>query len=396
MSNMEFKLPDVGEGLTEATIIQWLVTEGQVVEVDTPLVEIETEKVTVELPSPFAGTIRALHGCIDDVIAVGTTLVSIETDSDSPVHTIGGVVNELDSPPLLVGYGAPTSTRPEPRTSVRTTPPIRKLAQELNIDLNHVTATGAHGEITREDVLRAKNAPASGDESIALTGLRKHMARAMIRSATEAPQATLMKTVDVTKLLDLHSELQERHEFQDYRITPFALIARCFVRALSSRPLANASFDSDNNRIVVHDSINLGIAIATEQGLVVPNIKSAGSLSFSEFMKSLRDVVDAARQGQLLPAQISGGTVTMTNIGALGLDTGTPLLNPGEAAILAVGSIDRRPWVVSHPEEKLEIRSVLQLALTIDHRILDGSEGAELLTATANMVSNPDLSLLLA
>lgn len=396
MSNMEFKLPDVGEGLTEATIIQWLVTEGQVVEVDTPLVEIETEKVTVELPSPFAGTIRALHGCVDDVIAVGTTLVSIETDSDSPVHTIGGVVNELDSPPLLVGYGAPTSTRPEPRTSVRTTPPIRKLAQELNIDLNHVTATGAHGEITREDVLRAKNGPASGDESIALTGLRKHMARAMIRSATEAPQATLMKTVDVTKLLDLHSELQERHEFQDYRITPFALIARCFVRALSSLPLANASFDSDNNRIVVHDSINLGIAIATEQGLVVPNIKSAGSLSFSEFMKSLRDVVDAARQGQLLPAQISGGTVTMTNIGALGLDTGTPLLNPGEAAILAVGSIDRRPWVVSHPEEKLEIRSVLQLALTIDHRILDGSEGAELLTATASMVSNPDLSFLLA
>ena len=388
---MEFKLPDVGEGLTEATIIQWLVTEGQVVEVDTPLVEIETEKVTVELPSPFAGTIRALHGCIDDVIAVGTTLVSIETDSDSPVHTIGGVVNELDSPPLLVGYGAPTSTRPEPRTSVRTTPPIRKLAQELNIDLNHVTATGAHGEITREDVLRTKNAPASGDESIALTGLRKHMARAMVRSATEAPQATLMKTIDATRLLVLHRELQERHEFQGFRITPFALIAHCFVKALSSLPMANASFDSENNRIVFHDSINLGIAIATDQGLVVPNIKSAGSLSFSEFMKSLRDVVDAARQGQLLPAQISGGTVTMTNIGALGLDTGTPLLNPGEAAILAVGSIDRRPWVVSDPDEKLEIRSVLQLALTIDHRILDGSEGAQLLTATANMVSNPDL-----
>ena len=391
MSNMEFKLPDVGEGLTEATIIQWLVTEGQVVEVDTPLVEIETEKVTVELPSPFAGTIRALHGCIDDVIAVGTTLVSIETDSDSPVHTIGGVVNELDSPPLLVGYGAPTSTRPEPRTSVRTTPPIRKLAQELNIDLNHVTATGAHGEITHEDVLRAKNGPASGDESIALTGLRKHMARAMVRSATEAPQATLMKTIDATRLLVLHRELQERHEFQGFRITPFALIAHCFVKALSSLPMANASFDSENNRIVFHDSINLGIAIATDQGLVVPNIKSAGSLSFSEFMKSLRDVVDAARQGQLLPAQISGGTVTMTNIGALGLDTGTPLLNPGEAAILAVGSIDRRPWVVSDPDEKLEIRSVLQLALTIDHRILDGSEGAQLLTATANMVSNPDL-----
>jgi pyruvate dehydrogenase E2 component (dihydrolipoamide acetyltransferase) len=391
MSNVEFKLPDVGEGLTEATIIQWLVTEGQVVEVDTPLVEIETEKVTVELPSPFAGTIRALHGGVDDVIAVGTTLVSIEVDSDTPLKTTEEIVTESDTPPLLVGYGAPISTRPEPRTSIRATPPTRKLARDLGIDLHGVTPTGKHDEITREDVLRLQNGPASSEETIALTGLRKHMARAMVRSATEAPQATLMKTIDATRLLVLHSELQERHEFQGFRITPFALIAHCFVKALSSLPMANASFDSENNRIVFHDSINLGIAIATDQGLVVPNIKSAGSLSFSEFMKSLRDVVDAARQGQLLPAQISGGTVTMTNIGALGLDTGTPLLNPGEAAILAVGSIDRRPWVVSDPDEKLEIRSVLQLALTIDHRILDGSEGAQLLTATANMVSNPDL-----
>jgi pyruvate dehydrogenase E2 component (dihydrolipoamide acetyltransferase) len=396
MSNVEFKLPDVGEGLTEATIIQWLVTEGQVVEVDTPLVEIETEKVTVELPSPFAGTILALHGGVDDVIAVGATLVSIETDSDPLPQTTGGVVNESDTPPLLVGYGAPISTRPEPRTSVRATPPTRKLARDLGIDLHGVTPTGKYDEITREDVMRLQNGSVSSEESITLTGLRKHMARAMVRSATEAPQATLMKTVDATKLLDLHSELKERREFQDLRITPFALIAYCFVRALTSLPLGNASFDNENNRIVVHDSINLGIAIATDQGLVVPNIKSAGSISFSEFMKSLRDVVDAARQGQLLPAQISGGTVTMTNIGALGLDTGTPLLNPGEAAILAVGSIDRRPWVVSHPEEKLEIRSVLQLALTIDHRILDGSEGAQLLTATASMVSNPDLNVVKA
>jgi pyruvate dehydrogenase E2 component (dihydrolipoamide acetyltransferase) len=396
MSNVEFKLPDVGEGLTEATIIQWLVTEGQVVEVDTPLVEIETEKVTVELPSPFAGTILALHGGVDDVIAVGATLVSIETDSDPLPQTTGGVVNESDTPPLLVGYGAPISTRPEPRTSVRATPPTRKLARDLGIDLHGVTPTGKHEEITREDVMRLQNGSVSSEESITLTGLRKHMARAMVRSATEAPQATLMKTVDATKLLDLHSELKERREFQDLRITPFALIAYCFVRALTSLPLGNASFDNENNRIVVHDSINLGIAIATDQGLVVPNIKTAGSISFSEFMKSLRDVVDAARQGQLLPTQISGGTVTMTNIGALGLDTGTPLLNPGEAAILAVGSIDRRPWVVSDPDEKLEIRSVLQLALTIDHRILDGSEGAQLLTATASMVSNPDLNVVKA
>ena len=160
-------------------------------------------------------------------------------------------------------------------------------------------------------------------------GLRKHMARAMVSSATEAPQATLMKTVDAAKLLDLQSESQERREFQDFQLTPFALIAHCFVRALSSLPLANASFESENNRIVVHDSINLGIAIATGQGLVVPNIKSAGSLSFSQFMKSLRDVVDDARQGQLLPIQISGGTVTMTNIGALGMDMGALLINFG-------------------------------------------------------------------
>ena len=397
MAIVEFTLPDVGEGLTEATIIQWLVSEGQLVDVDTPLVEIETEKANVELPSPFGGIIRQIHCAVDESFPVGTRLVTIETTDDSgaqPEETPTNQESILENPSLLVGYGAPPANSPKSRPSFRATPPVRKLARDLNIDLAQIKPTGKHGEITRDDISRMKDATPSRGDTVTLTGIRKHMARAMVRSATEAPQATLFTTIDVSALLSLQRDLESDPAFKDFRITPFALIARCFVKALTGFPLANSSIDNSSEQIIFHKSINLGVAVATSMGLVVPNIKSTEALPLTEFIVELNTVIKDARNGELSPQQISGGTVTITNIGALGMETGTPLLNPGEAVILAVGAIERRPWVVTDPVEEIAVRPVLQLSLTIDHRILDGSEGAALLKATAALVQNPGLALM--
>ncbi len=397
MAIVEFTLPDVGEGLTEATIIQWLVHEGQLVDVDTPLVEIETEKANVELPSPFGGIIRQIHCTVDESFPVGTLLVTIETSDDPDGQPEEMPTNQepiSENPSLLVGYGVPTTDSPISRPSFRATPPVRKLARDLNIDLAKIKPTGKHGEITRDDISRMKDSTPSPGENVTLTGMRKHMARAMVRSATEAPQATLFTTIEVSALLSLQSDLMSEPAFKGVRITPFALIARCFVKALTSFPLANSSIDDSNEQISFHKSINLGVAVATSLGLVVPNVKSTEALSLAEFIIELNTVITDARNGELTPQQISGGSVTITNIGALGIETGTPLLNPGEAVILAVGAIERRPWVVTNPGEEIAIRPVLQLSLTIDHRILNGSEGAALLKATAALVQNPGLALM--
>jgi len=394
MTFIQFKLSDVGEGLTEATIIQWLVEVGQHVDVDTPLVEIETEKANVVLPSPFSGIIRELHCSLDTTLSVGSPLISIDTDEYvEPQQVTAEVTSQSnsDTPNLLVGYGALNGSEHDLRSTVRATPLVRKMARELNIDLTKVSPSGKHGEVTRNDILRSESIDENDSHSLKLTGIRKHMARAMVRSAAEAPQATLCATVDMSDLIALNHRLNSHPEFRELKITPFTVIAHCFVRALKTVPLANSSIDSGKEQLTVHDFVNLGVAIATKQGLVVPNLKSAESLNLVQFARGLSDIISDARNGDLRPEQFAGGTVSITNIGALGIETGVPLLNPGQAVILAVGSIERRPWVVSTPEERLEIRPIVQLALTIDHRILDGSEAANLLNAIAELVGDPSL-----
>jgi 2-oxoisovalerate dehydrogenase E2 component (dihydrolipoyl transacylase) len=396
MGEVNFRLPDIGEGLVDATISRWLVAEGQTVEVDTPLVEIETAKATVELPSPAAGKIRQLHGAKDDTLLVGSVLVTIETSSTESVSVNESQTqlptpteqSKSDDPQLLVGYGSSTPARSKPRSAVRATPPVRKLARELKIDLDTVHPTGKHGEVTREDLKRQAESDSQG-ESFALQGTRKHMARAMVRSASEAPQATLFTSVDLTALLELLNELQDKPNFKDLRVTPFALIAFCFAKVIAKSPLANSSLNGD--RLTLRDHVNLGIAVATPTGLVVPNIKQVEQLSLASFIRSLTELVQSARGNTLLPHDISGGTTTVTNVGALGVEIGVPLLNPGEAVILAIGAIDRRPWVVG---DVIQIRPVVQLALTLDHRILDGSEGAAILTEVDALLGNPGLALM--
>ncbi|WP_199439777.1 dihydrolipoamide acetyltransferase family protein [Umezawaea beigongshangensis] len=444
----QFHLPDVGEGLTEAEIVSWLVRPGDLVEVNQPVVEIETAKSVVELPSPFAGRVSALHAEAGETVAVGRVIISVESGAaadERPTTT--------DDPQLLVGYGArepgahrrrrrggaPAAPVAEAAPAARplAKPPVRKLARDAGVDLAAVTPTGAGGVITRADVLRAsEQAPAAyetaanktaapeaaahrvaarevaahravatgatapevlagGDLRIPIRGVRKHTAAAVTASAFTAPHVTEFVTIDVTRTMELREEIARRPEFRDVKLSPLALVARAFLHALARTPEANSRWDERAQEIVQLAEVNLGIAAATPRGLVVPNVKSAQRLSLLDLTLAINDLAATARAGRTEPAAMAGGTVTITNIGVFGIDTGTPILNPGETAILALGAVRRMPWVVEDRHgERIEPRWVTQLALSFDHRVLDGQQGSQLLADTAAQLTQPGLAVL--
>lgn len=447
-----FRLPDVGEGLTEAEIVAWHVAPGDTVTVNQVLVEIETAKSIVELPSPFAGVVASLLAEVGESVPVGAGIISIETAVDQAAEnvtdatTATGVeqqdTNDTDTPKLLVGYGATehgqsrrhrrhatpaeASAPPlhaqaaEPRHqpgSARAKPPVRGLAKQLGIDLHTITATGPNGTISRDDVLRAEaaqythaaesqgkssdqngnsnNGNAGTTSRIPIKGVRKATAAAMVTSAFTAPHVTEFITLDVTASLDLLAEIQERPEFRELKLSPLTLVARAYLLAIARTPMAVARWDEAAQEIVLPGTVNLGIAAATPRGLLVPNIRAAEQLSLAELAAAISELATTARAGKTPQAALSSGSTTITNIGVFGIDTGTPILNPGETSILAVGTIQRRPWVVgTGANERIEARSVLQLALSFDHRVLDGAEGSRLLADTAAILRNPGLALL--
>jgi 2-oxoisovalerate dehydrogenase E2 component (dihydrolipoyl transacylase) len=408
-----FALPDVGEGLTEAEIVTWHVAVGDTVAVNQVIVEIETAKSLVELPSPYSGEVVELLVATGTTVVVGTAIIAI----GATIEPSEGVVED-DTPKLLVGYGASDDGSPRRRrgsssrrvgethstaTGIhrpRAKPPVRKLADAFGVDLRDVAPSGPDGVILRADVLAAaEHEPVSPSESsdvatrIPIRGVRKHTAAAMVASAFTAPHVTEFVTVDVTGILALREVVQKRREFRDVKLTPLVLIARAYLRALARTPMATARWDEGAQEIVVPATVNLGIAAATPRGLVVPNVKRADTLGLLELATAIGDLATTARAGKTTPAAMSGGTSTITNVGVFGIDTGTPILNPGETAILAVGAIQRRPWVVDDGAgERLEIRSVLQLALSFDHRVLDGQQGSEVLADTAAMLAEPGLA----
>ena len=301
------------------------------------------------------------------------------------------------------------------RQPVAAKPPVRKLAKDLGIDLTTVTATGPDGTVTREDVRQAATTsapaadnaqptaprdpawPGQGAETrIAIRGVRKHTAAAMVASAFTAPHVTEFITLDVTATMNLRDTVAARREFHGLRVTPLLFVARALLLALRRTPEANSSWDEDAQEIVLKHYINLGIAAATERGLVVPNIKNADRKSLRELAEAISALTTAARTGKTTPKDMSAGTVTITNVGVFGIDTGTPILNPGEAAILAMGAIRRTPWVVTDNTggEHIEPRWVTQLALSFDHRLIDGQQGSQLLADTAAVLRDPGLALL--
>ncbi|MCX4563901.1 2-oxo acid dehydrogenase subunit E2 [Streptomyces phaeochromogenes] len=444
-----FLLPDVGEGLTEAEILQWSVEVGDSVEINQVIVEVETAKAAVELPSPYAGVVGTLHAKEGETLPVGKPLITVLSDvSGAPDVTEPPSTDAATAPDreaLLVGYGpqegsgrrrrrrpgappaqqsaapiptqapaaAPAAAPATERTAAK--PPVRKLAKDLGVDITVVTPTGPGATVTRDDVRRAAEAEVvaaeapklgtpeaaatatvSAETRIPIRGVRKHTAAAMVASAFTAPHVTEFMTVDVTATMRLRDTVAARREFRDLRVTPLLFVARALLLALRNTPEANASWDEPAQEIVLKHYVNLGIAAATGRGLIVPNIKHADRMSLRELAEALAALTSTAREGRTTPQSMTGGTITITNVGVFGVDTGTPILNPGEAAILAVGAIRRTPWVVTDASgaETIEPRWVTQLALSFDHRLVDGQQGSQLLADLGAFLHDPGLAML--
>nr|WP_239536945.1 dihydrolipoamide acetyltransferase family protein [Arthrobacter roseus] len=456
-------MPDLGEGLTESEIVTWRVAEGDTVELNQIIADVETAKAVVELPSPYAGAVKHLHAPAGTVVEVGQPIVSFD---------IGGEASDAAEAPAkrepnLVGYGAAVekSGRParrkrasestgtssaaatgdqlasaesneapssgldqsaaeqavpidHPAGSVqssverpRSTPPVRKLARNLGVDLSAVEGTGTAGLITRSDVLEhadnasggtettteAATAPAAAQQGSTdrevrtpIKGVRKHTAAAMVKSAFTAPHVTEFLTVDVTPTMELLTTLKESRAFRGYKLTPLTLAAKAVCIAIKRNPSVNSRWDGDNAEIVQMNYVNLGIAAATPRGLTVPNIKDAQNLSLKEISEALTSLTDTARAGKTSPKDLSGGTISITNVGVFGIDAGTPILNPGEAAILALGAVRKMPW--EHNGE-IALRQVMTLSLSFDHRLVDGEQGSRFLADLGAILAEPGMAL---
>ncbi|MBW9092770.1 2-oxo acid dehydrogenase subunit E2 [Microbacterium jejuense] len=454
MSTQTFVLPDVGEGLTEAEIVQWRVAPGDSVAVNDVLVEIETAKSLVELPSPFSGTVGELLAAEGDTVDVGAPIITIASgagvDASSPA-TVGqsehGEPADADGDKgegaVLVGYGtgghvqsrrrkpaAPAEERVAASVGVVAKPPIRKLARDLGVDLAAVTPSGPAGEVTRDDVVKhasqasvfrnietpewgdvreetipapARTAPvvapatpapdaAGREETIAVKGVRKATSSAMVQSAYSAPHVSVWTDVDATRTMELVKRLKASPDFADIRVSPLLIMARAVIWATRRTPMVNAAWvDAEGGaEIRVRRYVNLGIAAATPRGLLVPNIKDAQDLSMRELAKALEKLTLTAREGRTTPADQQGGTITITNIGVFGMDAGTPIINPGESGIVALGTIRQKPWVV---DGEVRPRFVTTVAGSFDHRVIDGDGMSRFIADVASILEEPALLL---
>jgi pyruvate dehydrogenase E2 component (dihydrolipoamide acetyltransferase) len=387
-----FKLPDVGEGLTEAEITSWFVVVGDTVEVNQILCEIETAKSAVELPSPVAGIVEAIHVEVGDTVAVGTPIISFRTGGDAakPASTPPAAPVEPDAPPEAVVEPSVEPDGPdddaEPVAQILVGVGPSKLAarrRRLRPRSELPTAIGPGAALSSGDGRPEVRVP--------VKGVRKAVATAMVNSAFTAPHVTEWLSVDVTETMDLVRSLKSHPRWADVRVNPLLFVAQALTLAATRHPEINASWDDAAQEIVYHGHVNLGIAAATPRGLVVPNIKRADRLTLPELAGAIADLVRTAREGRTSPGDMANGTITITNIGALGVDAGTPILNPGEAAILAFGAVRPTPWVHNG---QIAIREVTQLALSFDHRLVDGELGSAVLTEVAAILSDPARELL--
>ncbi|KUG58451.1 dihydrolipoyllysine acetyltransferase [Serinicoccus chungangensis] len=508
----EFKLPDPGEGLVEATIIQWKVAEGDTVRTNDIVVEVETAKSLVELPIPWAGTVTKILAAEGDEVEVGTPIVVVDdgsgeggggaaaagggagTDVEDVTDEAAAASDDLvPSPPedggsstgstreaMLVGYGAieGSTTRRKrrrgasgaeaeaasaPQRKAKASPPVRKYAKDRGVDINEVDAAGPTGIVRRSDIDAflegapagapaprptppgaasgssstppgaaggssstppgaADGSPSTGatgrageaagvtgrsayqrpvfdrsgerEERTDVKGVRKMTAQAMVGSAFTAPHVTEFVTVDVTRTMELIDRLKADRAFRDLRINPLLVLAKAMTVAVRRNPGMNAVWDEDAQQIVQRNYVNLGIAAATPRGLVVPNIKDADLMDLRQLAEAMTDLVATAKAGRTQPADMSGGTITITNVGVFGIDTGTPIINPGESAIVCFGAVRRMPWVVGEGEqERIEPRWVTQLAVSFDHRLIDGELGSMFLADLAALLEDPARAL---
>lgn len=410
-----FALPDVGEGLTEAEILRWHVRPGDVVKVNQLIVEIETAKASVELPCPFAGTVAELLVDEGSIVPVGSPIITVETPDAPPTS---------ERQAVLVGYGVREGAA-EPRRRRRTgekavapettngparaKPPVRKLARDLGVDLATVTPTGAQGEVTRADVMGAGSGsapatatpsarvvapPVARGERIPVRGVHRAMADAMVQSAFSAPHVTEWVDVDMSRAMAAVARLRALPGADGLRISPMILVAAGLIRAAVRYPMINSTWVDapDGPHVMVHGDVNLGIAADTPRGLLVPTIKGASQLGLLELARAVQELIETARAGRSTPADLTGGTISLTNIGVFGVDGGTPILSPGQTAILAMGRILDRAWVA---DGQVVARPVMQLTLSFDHRVIDGALGSRALRSVAEFLEDPAMALML-
>jgi pyruvate dehydrogenase E2 component (dihydrolipoamide acetyltransferase) len=494
----EFALPDLGEGLTEGEILSWSVQVGDTVTLNQVIVEVETAKAAVEVPSPYAGVVTKIHHEAGETVDVGAPIITVDTDpSAGPLEPVAGdlaagaaanpvesgaaravaavadhpEVGDMVPPPprdaeaqgaligetgangrtaTLVGYGPRTVTakrrarvgdvpvapapvaapappagrdsarqvgqaaavsvgRPSGGVSVLAKPPVRKLARELGVDLAALHGTGPGGTITRADVQAAAAPvpqeppapaaaapapapaydPATRERRVPVKGVRRLTAAAMSASAFTAPHVTEFLTLDMTPTMELRSRVAALPEFRGVKVTPLLFVAKALLLAVRRNPEINSTFTDDE--VVVKDYVNLGIAAATPRGLLVPNIKDADALDLLGLARALQALTETAREGRTPPEDMQRGTITITNVGSFGVDNGTPILNPGESAILCLGAVRPTPWV---HEGEIAVRQVTQLALSFDHRNVDGQLGSQFLADVGRVLSDPGTALL--
>ncbi len=389
----DFLLPDLGEGLTEAAIVDWRVEVGDTVDVDQVVVEVETAKAAVEVPVPFAGVVSALHGEPGQLLPVGAPLLSVGGFAE-PGVTVSSP--SAGSGNVLIGYGtAPTTRRkrvrrveaPAPKAKAPgvISPFVRKLAADNGIDLAKVTATGADGIIRRADVEAALKKPVAKGKRIPLTGVRKAVADKLTASRREIPEATVWVDVDATELVAARAALNAK---PDRPVSLLGLIARFAVAGLKKYPELNSRVEG--GEIVLLDEIHLGFAAQTDRGLVVPVVRDAGELSTRDLSAAIGERARTARDGKLAPADLTGGTFTVNNYGVFGVDGSAAIINHPEAAILGIGRIIDRPWVV---DGALAVRKICELTLAFDHRVCDGGTAGGFLRFVADCVESPVTAL---
>lgn len=451
----EFRLPDLGEGLTEAEIVSWLVKEGEEVTLNQPLVEVETEKALVEIPSPFEGIVAKLHSDVGEKVEVGAVIVSFDADGSGEPEVVGDRTEskkEGGRREVLVGYGpedegsggrrrrrkigkrgaddaaadvseepeAESEPEPEPElepapapaakkngAAVRAlaTPPVRKLAKELGVAIDELGGTGPGGRVTREDVMLAAQGeskpaaapaaaapaakqthPAGSEERIPVRAIRRSIAEKMVRSYSEIPHVTEWLEVDATELMKLRKDLSASPEAQGGKVSPLPVIVKALIAALRKHPLINSAWDGETNEIVVKHYYNVGIAADTERGLLVPVVRNADQLNVFEIAAEIARLAAAARDKTIGPNELSGSTITITNVGSFGMDGGTPIINYPESSILVPGAIRPKPWVV---DGQIVVREIMTLGLSFDHRIVDGAEAGRFLRYLADLIEKP-------
>jgi pyruvate dehydrogenase E2 component (dihydrolipoamide acetyltransferase) len=468
LSEKIFLLPDVGEGLVEAEIVTWKVKVGDVVTLNQPLVDIETAKATVELPSPYEGTIVALHGNVGDVMEVHKPLITFDVGgvagapaavvSEEPVAEVKPAAVGEGREAVLVGYGvanedgvatrtrrrqgtpptkvtppaptlspapAPASVAPIPASTLapRSTPPVRLYAKQNGVDLATLSGTGREGLITRDDVARAlsgaptsapaplRSAPVTGptstsrfvgrelaswasgpkEERIPVKGVLRSMSDAMVQSAFSAPHAAVWVRFDASKTMELLASLKKRATLKDIRLSPLTIVALAFCDAARHFPGINSSFDAAAGEVIVRRSVNLGIAADTPRGLIVPNIKGADQLDLVGMALALDVLIEKARDGTTTPNEMYATTLTITNVGPFGVDAAVPILPPGTGAILAVGQIAKAPWVVN---DEVVVRFVGEIAMSFDHRQVDGAMASRVLSHVARYLEDPATAII--